>query len=242
MQQDTQFILIHGAGLGAWIWRDVISRLKYPTLALEFPNRNKRNDSKHESTAKLKFEDYISSLKKQIETGSHPKSKLVIVAHSIGGVLGLKLAEEFKDRMNGFIGISASIPKEGGSFVSALPYPNKIIISIVMKLFGTLPPGMSIKHGLCEDLTPEQTEEIIENYSPESEDLYFSRTNAKLPNVSRLYIRLENDKEFDVPTQNRMISHLSPDHIIDLESGHLPMLSQPKTLAAILNSFASTLI
>ncbi|TGN14527.1 alpha/beta fold hydrolase [Leptospira ilyithenensis] len=241
MQQDTQFILIHGAGLGAWIWRDVISRLKYPTLALEFPNRNKP-DSKKANTAKLTFEDYISFLKKQIEIGSRTKSKLVIVAHSIGGVIGLRLAEDFQDRVNGFIGISASIPKEGGSFVSSLPYPNKIIVSTVMKLFGTLPSEMSIKHGLCGDLTSEQAEEIIGNYSPESENLYFSRTNAGLPNVSRLYIRLENDKEFDIPTQNRMISHFSPDHIIDLESGHMPMLSQPKTLAAILNSFATTMI
>ncbi|WP_411821421.1 alpha/beta fold hydrolase [Leptospira sp. 'Mane'] len=241
MQKDTQFVLIHGAGLGAWIWRDVISKLKYSSIALEFPNRKQEN-SKQQNAIHLKWEDYISYLKDQIETHSHPKSKLIIVTHSLGGVLGLELSEQLKDRVNGFIGISASIPKDGGSFVSSLPYPNKLIIGTIMKLFGTLPPEMSIRERLCDELTSDQTEEIVQNYSPESKDLYFSKINVGLPHVPRLYIRLENDKEFDLPTQNRMISHFAPDHIIDLESGHLPMLSQPKTLAAILNSFASTLV
>ena len=36
---DIGFVFFHGAGLGSWIWEDVISRLDYPCLALDYPGR-----------------------------------------------------------------------------------------------------------------------------------------------------------------------------------------------------------
>jgi pimeloyl-ACP methyl ester carboxylesterase len=62
----------------------------------------------------LTLEGYMAYIKQQIE--GWEVDKFVIVAHSIGGLLGLKLADLFHDRLVGFVAVGAAIPKNEGSF------------------------------------------------------------------------------------------------------------------------------
>lgn len=112
MDKDLGVVFIHGAGLDGYIWENVAANLNYPSLMIDFLNRN----DDHKANSKLRFEDYVD--KAISDTDNFGKQKFVVVTHSIGGLIGLKIAERFKDKILGFVAIAAAIPENGNSFVS----------------------------------------------------------------------------------------------------------------------------
>lgn len=84
-----------------------------------------------------------------------------------------------------------------------------------------------------------QALEVINRFTPESKRLYIDRLNTKDIPVNSLYIRLKKDKAFSEKIQDNMIKNLQAKKIIDIDSGHLPMLGKPVELAQILNNFAT---
>lgn len=233
MSQTTGIVFIHGAGLGSWIWKDVTAQLDMPTLAVDFPNReNTTNTNKN-----LSLDDYAQNAISQVDTFN--ADKLVIVAHSIGGVVGLKLAEHYQDKLVGFIGISAAIPNNGGSYMSCLPLPMRLMVSIMMKLSGTKPPKGVIAKGLCSGLTEAQTDKIVSKFTPESLKLYSGKCSAAAPDTKNLYVKLINDKAFAPSLQDKSINNMNPHKTVQMDTGHLPMLASPGELAGIISNFVA---
>ncbi|MFN3851260.1 MAG: alpha/beta fold hydrolase [Spirosomataceae bacterium] len=231
MDNKIGIVFINGAGLNSSIWSDVEKKMDYPMLKIDFPNRKLENNP----NANLTFDDYISKTIEEIKNWE--KGNLVIVAHSIGAFVGLKVAEQFKDEVKGFVAIGSVVPKSKQSFVSSLPFPQKFILPIVLSLFGTKPPKKSIETGLCSDLPPEITSKIVNEFTPEAKALYTTKITFNLPDTKRLYIKLINDKSMPTDLQDEMAKKLNATEIQIINSGHLPMLSKPKELADILSDF-----
>lgn len=229
--QKHGVVFIHGAGLGKFIWNDIKPGLNYPSLMVEFPNRN----SGDMANSQLSFEEYIVEAISEVER--FEKEKLIVVAHSIGGLIGLRIAEHFKEKISGFVGIGAAIPANGNSFISCLPFPQKLVVPIIMRLAGTKPPKSAIENGLCNGLNPEQTQTVVESFTAESKYLYTEKSKSKIPDTKKLYVALNNDNEFAIPVQKRMAENLNCDNITVIDSGHLPMMSMPEKISEILNEF-----
>lgn len=231
LQDKTGLVFIYGAGLEGQIWSRVIEGLDRPCLPLEFPLRKGSVDSR----SRLSLEDYVAHMKNQVEEWG--VQRFVIVAHSIGGVIALRLASELTDRLVGMVAISAAIPKKGGSYLSIMPLPNRILMSAVLRAMGTKPPESAIRAGLCNDLSSDQTAEIVRGFTPEAIRLYTDRINVSIPDVPKMYVKLTKDKAISLSLQNKMISNLSPQSVRSLETGHLPMVSNPEGLRSILEDF-----
>lgn len=224
-------MLIHGAGLNSSIWDELKSEINQTFLTIDFPNR-KISDNANQT---LTFDDYVNSTIEQIKKWD--TKNFIIVAHSIGACVGLKVAEQFKNELKGFVAIGSVIPTNGSSFISSLAFPQKMIMPIILKLFGTKPPKKSIEYELCNDLTDEQTTKITTEFTPEAKRLYTTKINFSLPNTKRLYIQLTNDKSMPFALQNKMAKNLNANKIETIDTGHLPMLSKPKQLATSLSAF-----
>ena len=221
-KQDIGFVFIHGAGLGSWIWEETIRNINAPCLALDFPGRA---DKKKINTKNLTLDDYTASILKDID-GFKPR-KIIIVAHSIGGIPGLEIARSRKERVIGFVTVGAAIPENNGSFISSMPFPNRHFVNLMMTLFGTLPPENAIKSGLCNDLTEAQTKEVVSKFVPESIRLYRDKIERITDIAKPLYIVLNKDKQLPIGLQKKMAGNLKSHNIVELDSGHLPMISRP---------------
>lgn len=233
-QENEQIglVFIQGAGLENRIWKPVVSEIKSPYLLVNFPEREGENGL----LQSLTLQEYTAYIKRQIEDWR--VRKFVIVAHSLGGVIALKIANELSERLVGFIAIGATIPKNGGSFLSSFPFAKRLLMNVLLRVFGTRPPESAIRKGLCNDLSPVHATEVVRGFVPESIHIYTDRTKAIVPtNVPKLYIKLEKDKEMSLFQQDKMISNLAPHKIEILETGHLPMLTKPNELRNSLNSF-----
>lgn len=224
-------VFIHGAGLGSWIWKDVIPEVSLPAKAIDFPKRS----TSFESRKSLTLDDYTTDTINQLRDWQ--VEKIVLVAHSLGGIIAMKIAQALGEKLAGFISVGAAIPHYEGTFFSSLSFPQNIIMPLIIRLSGTKPTRSAIVQGLCNDLSPHQTERVVKKFIPESPHIYTDKLHAKAPRTKTLYIKLTKDKEFGKRLQNRMISHLNHPEVVTLSTGHMPMLSQPKELAAIINSF-----
>jgi pimeloyl-ACP methyl ester carboxylesterase len=225
-------VLIHGAGLGAFIWQDM--KLDWQVLRINFQNRGNGP-----ANIGLHYQDYVDEVVQQIENWT--VDQIIIVGHSIGGCIALNVAARYPGRVIGFIGLCAAIPARGESFVSCLSPIKRWLTSLTLPIFGTMPPKFALKNGLCRGLDDEQCEKIISRFTYESKELYLEDCNAKIPKIPRLYIATTDDKEFSYATQKRMIKNLKAKEVVKIETGHLPMMQDPFKLSQIINAFCKQL-
>jgi len=231
MAHTPGLVLIHGAGLNSAIWEEIEKEIGLDVLAVDFPNRNNGDANKH-----LTFHDYLNSTVAQIKNAKF--DRFILATQSIGACVGLAITAPFRDRIAAFVAIGSVVPPGGQSFAGAMPFPLSAILPIILRLFGTKPPVKSIEDELCSDLTPEQTQKIIAGFTPEARALYTTRIRYELPDTKRIYIKLTSDKSIPPSVQDKMAQNLHAHTIMTIDSGHLPMLSQPKQLASILTSIA----
>ena len=235
MGNGTGMIFLHGAGLNSSIWEGLKQNMDHPVLTVDFPNRTLKGNP----NGKLKFDDYVDRTATEIKNWK--KDNFIIVAHSIAACVGLKLVGQFKNELKGFVAIGSVIPKNGHSFVSSLPLPQKLLLPILLSLFGTKPPKNSIESELCNDLSPGTTSNMVNGFTPEAKALYTTRITFDLPDFERLYIKLTNDRSIPLDLQDKMAKNLNATQIETMDSGHLPMLGNPEGLGTILTGFMDRL-
>lgn len=228
MDNEIGMVFINGAGLSSFIWNDLKGNFQAPVLTIDFFNKEK-----------LTFDDYVNQAATDIKNWG--KDNFIIVAHSIGALIGLKTAEQFKKELKGFVAIGSVIPQSGQSFTSSMPFPQKLLLPILLSLFGTKPPKQSIAAELCNDLPPDTTLKIVNSFTPEAKALYTTKISFDLPDTNRLYIKLTNDKTITPELQDKMIGNLKATEIKTIDSGHLPMLSKTDALTSILEDFVTSI-
>lgn len=231
-KNKTGIIFIHGAGLGGWIWNDVVSSVSAPCLIADYSPLERTN-----SVATLA--DYVDAVMNQIDDSNI--DRVVVVAHSAGGVVGIELAKRLGDRLAGFVGVAASIPKPGTSFVSTLPFPQKLIMPIILKLAGTKPPESAIRAGLTNGLSTAQSDRVVAEFQQESSHLYTDKvSDGTIADVPTRYIKTANDKEFTAQMQDASIANLPNCAVIDVASGHMPMVSDAGIVAECVEGILKT--
>ena len=233
MEKDFKFglVFIYGAGLGTWIWNDISHSFDIPCLFLDYPGR----DHNSKSTKSLTIYDYSDFLCTRINNWQC--DKIIIIAHSIGGVIALDTLKKISPKLIGFVAISASIPKSGESFLSSFPWIGMILMKCLYRILGTRPPETVIRKGLCNDLSKEQADEVFRQFTPESRSIYEQKITYNLPDTQKLYIKLTNDAAYGIKLQEKAIENLKPETIIELNTGHLPMISKPNDLIKIIKEF-----
>lgn len=229
--ESVGFVFIQGAGLDRSIWQPVTEGLDIPYLLVDSPARQQSGKERNS----LSLKDYAACISEQI--AKWKVKKFVLVAHSLGGVLAMELAEKLGDRIVGAVAIGAAIPQPGSSFLSVLPAAKRLALRVLLGAFGTKPPERAIRKGLCKELPSDQASEIVQRFCPESIRLYTDRVENTLPEVPKLYIKLAKDEELSLSQQERMIENFQPDLVETFQTGHLPMLSRPQELRNVLRAF-----
>src|SRR5680860_1041156 len=209
-------LLLSGAGLPAWIWDDVGARLATETRVAPRPGPG---GSLH---------DYSRAA---MNTAGGWDT-FGVVAHSAGGVVAMGLDPE---RVTGVLGVSALVPRPGGSFTGALPMPQRFVMPLLLRVAGTRPPAKEIRTGLCRGVEPKIAERIVDEFEPESKGLYLDRTPREDRPSPRGYVMTTEDTQFTLDVQRGYAETLGgPTY--DVGSAHLPMLERPDELAAIIGT------
>lgn len=232
MPDTLLVIFLNGAGLNASIWNSTLPLLKHTTLAVEYPNRGLSGSP----NKKLTLDDYHSEILQQLSRKK--EQNILIVAHSIGGIFCNKIAAELKGKVVGIVAIGAIIAEKGETFLSTFPWVQRTITRFIVKRIRTRPPDSQIIKGLCHDLPDESAKKIVSEFTAESAIIYTDKITEPVPDCTGLYIILNGDKSIPVDVQKRSAKRLKQAKTVNMDTGHLPMISQPERLAEIINNFA----
>jgi pimeloyl-ACP methyl ester carboxylesterase len=227
------FVLLHGAMLGRWIWARVEPLLAGPALAVDFPGRGTRPAD----VTKLGLDDVIDSVATDIE--SWPAEQVVLVVHSLSGILVPALISRLPQRVVHLVFVSAAVPEPGASYLYVLPRSERLLLRVVLltQRKGLLTPGWAARRALCNDLDAPTTRLVLQGLTREAPGLYRAPVPGDSPaSIPTLYVKLTADHGFSPAVQDRMIARLHTPRLEEIDAGHLPMLGHPDRLAVILNS------
>lgn len=221
---DMTFLFLSGAGLPSWIWDDVRAQL---------PDRDFSVVGPRPTASRASVRDYADAAVRELPDAG----PVVVVAHSVGGVVAGHVAARLGDRVRGVIAVSAVVPGPGSSFLAALPWPQRVIVDVVMRLAGTRPPASAVRAGVAAGLSKELTERIVADVVAESPRL-FRDGAAELTASTARYILTEHDRELS-PKSQRLHARTLGRPIVTLPTGHLPMLEAPEAVAEVIVDVAA---
>jgi pimeloyl-ACP methyl ester carboxylesterase len=236
---DLGVVLIHGSMFGAWLWDRVVPYLSYPSIAVDLPGRG--NHPAKPSDVRLR--DGVDSVVGDIETRGF--KRVVLVGHSLGGVVALGAADVLGPTAIGLMFISSVVPRDGRSWVDELPFVNRAILNGVLRLQrkGARAPERAFRTSSGSDVDDDTMRTmILPRLVPEAPRLFLDRVMwGRARSVPRSYLRLTQDREIAPDLQDRVIAHLDPVDVISIPSGHLPMITRPTEVADAINRMVDNL-
>jgi pimeloyl-ACP methyl ester carboxylesterase len=146
------------------------------------------------------------------------------------------------DRIRRLVFVSCVVPPHGASVADELDTLSPTVAEIAARLDdevitadGTLHPDFATAM-FCNDMNETQRAFTLAHLVPESMNIISEPMDLNvLPEqIPRTYIRLLRDASLTLDAQNRMAANLGEVQVIDLDAGHMAMISRPAELAAIL--------
>lgn len=108
---DTVILFIHGLGCSKETWQDLWNREEFTNFTLIAPDLIGFGESTKSENFSYTMEEHANSLRALLD--SFPHKQLYIVAHSMGGAIGILLSEKVEP--TSFINIDGNlIPQSGG--------------------------------------------------------------------------------------------------------------------------------
>jgi pimeloyl-ACP methyl ester carboxylesterase len=224
------YVFIPGGGMSSWVWKDLDGEMK--SNALLISGRLKTNTYHNRLHASLaSCVDYIEEQIAQKEY-----ARVVIVAHSGGGILAPLLARRTKAKVDRIIFISANIPAQHASALQALPFPIRLLNVFAAKMqikneYTSMQKyGKFIREKFCNSASDEVIAYVM-SQNLLAEPLCVFNEKVDWSGVSRIpmtYIRLLNDKTASLKLQDRMAANLNISDKYDIDSDHMVMLSHPR--------------
>lgn len=235
---DLAFVLIHGGGLGPWVWEQMMPLLNFPALAVDraAPGTNLN---------RLTIADSAKYIQSQIEGAD--LQRVILVAHSIGGVLAPAIATLIPQRVAHIVFIGANIPPEGQAAISIFRPAERFGITVWLRLMAWKLSFMDkaveddMRKTLCNDMDEATVQQVLAGGKhPEPPALFYEQVSrSDMPLVPCTYIKLLQDRGLLPPSkQDEMAANIGA-QVLTLDTGHTAMLSRPHELAKLLNDIAS---
>ena len=116
--REKNYVLVHGSCHGAFCWEEVIAHLEKrgkKAYALDLPGHGARIPER----PNVRYDDYPNAVVELIE--GNDLSNVVLVGHSMAGIVISKAAERIPERLAHLVFLSAFIPQDGESLVDNCP-------------------------------------------------------------------------------------------------------------------------
>jgi pimeloyl-ACP methyl ester carboxylesterase len=228
----TATVLIHGGGLDRRCWDHLVPLLESPTLAIDLPGRGGHPADLRAVT----FDDCARSVRDDIDRAGF--EDVVLVGHSLAGCSMPAMVGLLGARVRHLVFVACTVPEPGLSAIDTLdPEVQELIRSAPQPDEPqTMDPQMA-RVVLGNDLDDDQFEWCVERLVPEAPRLSWDPVDLSPldRDVSRTWIRTLQDVIVPAAKQLRFAANVGDCPVVDIDSGHMCMVSRPAELAGILN-------
>ncbi|MFE2035489.1 alpha/beta fold hydrolase [Streptomyces scopuliridis] len=225
----TDFVLVAGAWLGSWAWDEVVPELRAAGHGAHAVTLSGLAEKQGVPAGQ---QTHVRDIVDAVERND--LRDVVLVGHSYSGIPTGQAAELIGDRLARVIFVDSNVPADGESFVSDWPDGRAMVEAAIAETGGFWPPLAAADYA-GQGLSDEQITRIVTASTPHpgaslTEPAKLTRPLGELPAT---YIKCLLDGAEPSP---RVAALLTSDHwrLVELDTGHWPMFSQPHELARIL--------
>ncbi|MFG3659095.1 alpha/beta fold hydrolase [Streptomyces sp. NPDC047706] len=223
----TEFVLVAGAWLGAWAWDEVAAELDgagHGVRPLTLSGLAERKDVP--AVQQTHVRDIVDEVERL------DLRDVVLVGHSYAGIPVGQAAGRIGDRLARMVFVDAAVPVDGESFLSA--WPSDHVRAAIEKNGGFWPPFTAEDYA-GQDLTDDQIARIMRESTPHpgatlTEPAVLSRSPGDLPAT---YVKCLLDGEEPMGAARDLLAGERWE-LVRMDTGHWPMFSRPRELAAVL--------
>ncbi|XP_024540764.1 putative methylesterase 13, chloroplastic [Selaginella moellendorffii] len=234
------FVLVHGAGHGAWCWYKVTQELEKQGHKVDALDLTSAGKSGVDALAVDSLETYSVPLVQLLES-LPPKEKVILVGHSLAGLSLTYAMEKFPERISGSFFVTALMFTSNAT--QARQDFNQIFQGIQPYITPLFRNGSSSTPAAAS-FRLEFVRKVLYHKSPPQDvvlaksilkpfpilDPAVSFTAANYGSVPRYFIKATEDRAIPLERQEDMIRKTPPFKVLKLPSDHSPFFSMPKSL------------
>ncbi|MEV6640548.1 alpha/beta hydrolase [Amycolatopsis sp. NPDC051371] len=221
----AEFVLVAGAWLGSWAWDDVVPGLREAGHGAHAVTLSGVAEKREVPAGQQRHVQDIVDVVSQGDLRD-----VVVVGHSYSGIPAGQAAERIGDRLRRAVFVDSNVPADGESFTSG--WSEAQVTALTERGFW---PPLTAEDFAGQGLSDAEVARIVEGSTPHpaaslTEPAVLSRPLGELPAT---YIKCLLDGETPSPDVAELLTS-DRWQLVEMDTGHWPMLSQPKELIAIL--------
>jgi pimeloyl-ACP methyl ester carboxylesterase len=234
------FVLVHGGGHGGWCWQPTAGLLRGMGHEVYAPTLTGFGDRSHLDTSAVRFATFVTDVANVLLF--EDLHDVVLVGHSMGGVIIPRVAEELPDRLRRVVWLAAVVTVDGESLLEAVPQSPWIARAVTIGPDGTAhtDPDLILDANL-HDGTPEQRRWVHDRHLPYPPFALTEpgRLSAFLTlGLPTAYVIAADDRTIEPHVAARFAARLPGADIREVPGAHDCMITQPQHVAAVLNAWA----
>ncbi len=229
----STYVLIHGAWHGSWCWSDVVTLLEqagHKVIAPDLPSHGNDKTPIREVTV----QSYTDRVCEVVKAQTDP---VILVGHSMGGVVITQAAEQCPDKIEKLVYLCAFLPGNGESLMDwgqedseALVLKNVVLSEDRSYVTVKDEAVKDIFYGDCSAQDVAQSKLLL---VPQALAPFGTPVNTTAENFGRLprvYIECLQDRAISISVQRRMQSALPCQQVMTMDTSHSPFFSNPEVL------------
>jgi pimeloyl-ACP methyl ester carboxylesterase len=232
----TPVVLVHGGSFSASCWDLVIPHVEGPVLAVDLPGRG----SHPADLRSVTIERAAASVAADVDAAGF--DRVVLVGHSLAGCSMPATIGVLGDRVSRAVFVACTVPDDGTSVVDTLPTDIQVLTRAYLEAddHGVLDAEMA-KALFGNDLDDLQFAWLLERMTPEAPNLLVQPVDLSplRSDMPRTWVRPLHDAIVEPDKQLRFAGNVGRCEVIDIDTGHMCMISEARALAAILNDIAT---
>jgi pimeloyl-ACP methyl ester carboxylesterase len=254
----TDFLLIHGAGHGAWVWDGVWGILDnflrggtglyhsmYSTgavLAPDLPGHGGR--FRRDDPTRVSLDGAVDELLARMETAGIRRP--VIAVHDLSGHIALELVRRMKELPRGLVFVGASVPDLFHTAMEMLPFPTRAAIAVMRLRRNTPPASVRLHYALahplmCNDMPfSDCTTRVLGRLCPIPLRLFDALPNPETlePTCPITYAVLNRDRYLLPGAQRQMAASFPQAKVVEMDYGHEAPVTHPQEVADLILAYA----
>jgi len=241
ISKANTYVLVHGAWQAPYVWDAVRADLESKgnkVIVVELPGHGTDNTPTHT----LSLDVYTN---KVVEVISKTDGKVILVGHSMGGMVVTNAAEKLPAKIARLIYIGAFVPASGQNLAElSQSDPNselgpQLVLSADHLTLDVKREALTAL--FIGDGPQSAKDQVLANYRAEPSIPFGDKvtlTNINFGSVDKAYIKTTQDVIISPGFQDKMIAAAGIKAVYEVNTSHSPFLSQPHTVSDLLLKIA----
>jgi pimeloyl-ACP methyl ester carboxylesterase len=229
----STFVLVHGGGHGGWCWQRLARELRSRGHEVYTPTLTGFGERRHLDDEGLTFDTFVTDIVSVLEY--EDLTEVVLVGHSMGGVIVPRVAEIAADRIRAVVWLAAVVLDDDETLLEAVPQTPEMARAVAIQPDGSVKTDPQL---MIEALLPEGTEQdrawVLARHKPYPPMALVEpgrRTAFEALNLPTGYVLATLDRAVAPARAHVFAGRLPGARYAEVEAGHDLMITRPEETA-----------